>query len=183
MLVRLTAEAYRGLVRSLLPRGVYWRRAADSLWEGLLLAVGDEASRVHGRLLDALAESDPRSTTEMIGDWEAEYGLPDPSAGTPATLAGRRSTVLARVRARGGASPSYFEGLAGALGLTAVVESAPYEPFRVNQNRCNDLLYGSGWAYVWIVHVTDSAGPEPQLEALFDRLKPSHTTAHYSYEG
>lgn len=182
MLARLTDVDWRGVLRQLLPRGPFWRRGDQDAWSNLLLGLAGELARVHNRLLDVLEEADPRAAADTLAAWEAAYGLPDETAGPAATVEARRQVVHARVVAQGGQTPAYFVQVASALGLDVTVEERPYEPF-VAGSHAGELLYDWGWAYVWIVHVTNSPGPEPQLEALFARLRPAHTVPHFSYEG
>lgn len=64
---------------NLLPRGQAWPREIDST---LVLTVNGLANYwgyVDGRAADLLeTESDPRTTVELLPDWERNWGLPDP---------------------------------------------------------------------------------------------------------
>ena len=191
-----TAEQYRGLLERLLPKGPAWALRTGAELNSILLAVGDELARAHGRLLDLLDEADPRTADEMIEDWERVLNLPDPALGTPGTLAARRLLVHARWIARGGQTEAYFLSIALALGLVVTI-SAPCRPFRAGLGRAGDPCYSLGWAYGWrvsapngpIVHFRagSRAGYRVQdarqaaLEALFWRYAPAHTIPVFEY--
>ena len=115
---RLADTDYRDLLARLLPRGKVW--ALGDLTGGLaltLLGFGAELARVHNRFLDILEEADPRTTTELIDDWERILDLPDPDdPAPPTTLADRCAVAHARMIAKGGMQPYNVWAIAVAAG-------------------------------------------------------------------
>lgn len=73
----LTAEQYQSQLLELLPLGAVWPRDLDTGLAKLLLAKADEFARVDGRADQLIEEADPRTTSEMLSDWERVVGLPD----------------------------------------------------------------------------------------------------------
>jgi uncharacterized protein YmfQ (DUF2313 family) len=76
----LNAKAYLQQLQALLPRGLAWPRAVDAHLTKLLSAFSLEFARVDQRVDDLLDEADPRSTLELLPEWERMAGLPDPCA-------------------------------------------------------------------------------------------------------
>lgn len=92
------------------------QRSLEVLWAHLPLGIAWDAFRTAGKnaygLLSALAESfedawetmcflaaqlDPRTTEQLIGEWEAAVSLPDPCLPTYSTLQERRDWVMWRL--------------------------------------------------------------------------------------
>lgn len=100
--------------------GCYWlapqQRSVEVLWAHLPVGRAWDAFRmagkVAGKLVTALAESfedawetmcrvpfelDPRTTEQMIGEWEAAVSLPDACLPTASTMAERRDWIMWRL--------------------------------------------------------------------------------------
>jgi uncharacterized protein YmfQ (DUF2313 family) len=73
----LTADDYRALCQNLLPSGPAWSREPDAFTTRLLDAWAQELARIDARVDALIEEADPRTTTELLPDWERNYGLPD----------------------------------------------------------------------------------------------------------
>lgn len=80
-IVAFTAEAYARAQKALLPPGRLWKLISSTI-EAVLLAAGDELARVSVRANDLVVESDGRTATELLPDFERELALP--STGTDA---------------------------------------------------------------------------------------------------
>lgn len=113
----------------------------------------------------------------------------------------RRNAVIAAHRARGGLSQQYFEDLGNTIGqkqvdpYTVVLNPgtqglpfiiADYSPSTSPQGYATELPGqindpSSSTSYVIEVIVTGSAGPENELEKLFNKLVPAHCTFTYTY--
>ena len=64
---------------ALLPIGPAWPREYDSTLMALIGGLSQIWGDVDGRAADLLeTESDPRTTVELLPDWERAWGLPDP---------------------------------------------------------------------------------------------------------
>lgn len=174
-------EDYLAQLLGLLPPGAAWTRERDTNLARLLRAVGEELARVEGRGCELVAESDPRTTDELLADWERVLGLPDPCTGEITDPAERRAAILARLIATGDQSRTYFERIATALGLTIVIQE--YEPFRAGHSGASEGLSNGPWKHTWTVHVEEADPGTSALECLFARLKPAHTLIdQYVYE-
>lgn len=72
--------AYLAQLRALMPSGAAWPRHDDARLSQLLSGFSAELARIDGRALQLFDEIDPRTTAEMLLDWERVAGLPDPCA-------------------------------------------------------------------------------------------------------
>lgn len=147
----MTDLDYRGMLQALLPQGAAWPRDDDAVLTKLLHAEADELARVDQRMWDLLREADPRLTSEMLVDWERNYGLPDACMPVGATPDERRARLVQKVVWRGGLSIPYFQGLLESLGYGAATIDT-FVPFRAN-SPCDQALNQNGWRYAWRVNV------------------------------
>lgn len=178
------AEDHAGALERLLPRGRIWiLDRAKQLW-ALLTGFGDELARIDGRGIDLVEESDPRTTDELLPDWERFAGLPDPCAPVPVTKADRRLALEARLTAVGGQSKAYFIARAAAMGIVVTITIWPFGlPFRMGTSRIGQPLNGTAAIYHWLVDgpAATSADDRERLICLFDRLEPSHTIRSHTW--
>lgn len=112
----MTAEEYRWQLQALLPPGSAWTREPGAVLTKVLHALADELGRVDMRASDLLTESDPRSTFELLGDWERTFRLPATCVPAGQTTTERRNALASKVAAMGGQSRAYFMKLAHAIG-------------------------------------------------------------------
>lgn len=194
----MSALQYRQQLVALQPPGQALPTAPDSLWIQLLQALADEYARVDGRVGQLLRESDPRTSFELLPDWERVTGLPDPCRGEdPGGLGERRGEVEARLAARGAQTPAYFAGVASGMGYEIEIEEVPVSLAGVLI--AGDELsadHSDRWTWRVIVRlrvaqafVAGAAGAGDQLgywrpnelECLFRRLKPAHTAIEYEF--
>lgn len=190
----INADGYLSQLQALLPRGMAWPRDAAATLTALLRAWADELARVDGRASSLLNESDPRTTFEMLEDWERLLGLPDACLGPTATIQERRAAVVGRLTALGGQNAAYYIAVAVALGYTITVDE-----FIVHTPTDDALfgLYGDDWAHVWRINsaldtirdlnVEDdvemplAVWGNVLLECVMRRLKPAHTVVLFGY--
>jgi uncharacterized protein YmfQ (DUF2313 family) len=145
-----SARDYLDQMIQLLPRGIAWRVAAGSVMEGLLGGLAETAARFEQRACDLQAELDPRTTSEMLAEWEQAYGLPECQHQT--TLEARRRHLVAKVTSKGGCSKDYFISLARLLGYEIQIEEHP--AFRAGM-RCGQGC-GDRHTHVWTVTIADN---------------------------
>ena len=194
----LTAADYLAQLQALLPQGFAWPRQADAALTKLLLAWADELARVDGRAADLVEEADPRTTAELLADWERVAGLPDPcvaALGVSQTAAQRRAALVAKLTTIGGQSAAYYIALAASLGYTITVTE--FSPFQAGSD-AGDALTNDGWRFVWQVNAPEasivefsagrSSAGEPLrawgnelLECVINRLKPANTYVLFAY--
>lgn len=167
---------YGSHLAALLPPGAVWNLERNSTLRLLLAGIGDELDRVEARGADLLEESDPRTATETIADWERILSLPDERVPTiSAVLAERRVAVVQKLVGRGGQSYAFFEVLCAACGWplnTINLFPVLREGFRVD-DRCFD----STFAYSMEV-VVDPPGPGALTSTQFEAVIRSRTHAH-----
>lgn len=193
----LTAADYLAQLQGLLPPGPAWPSDPDAILTHLLQALADEAARVDNRAVQLIEEADPRTTSELLADWERVAGLPDPcvvAAGVTQSTAQRRAALLARLTTLGGQSAAYFIALAAALGYAVTITE-----FHLH-DVLDDIdypLYAAPWQFAWQVNaalnsvfeltvidtVDDAlaAWSNVALECVINRFKPAQTLALFSY--
>lgn len=182
-------DQYAGQLRALLPRGKAWGDDPNSFMGKLLLAIAEELARIHTRGKNLVEELDPRTTDELLTDFERVLGLPEDCITLEQTEEQRRDAVVAKMIAQGGQSPQYFIDLAAAMGFTITITE--YRPFRVGYSSAGDELTDEEWAFTWkvngaadVVHYAVAGSPAGTLLAwtdnellpcTFGKLKPAHT--------
>jgi len=182
---------------ALQPPGLALPTDAATTWARLLLGLGDEWARIDARAHELLREADPRTTYELLPDWERALGLPDDcAAASPQTIDRRREAVIERLTARGGQAPSYYIDVAERLGFPGA-EIIEYQRHSVDDS-VDAALYGEAAAYAWTLRAplpsidqltvdgdVDAAlgetAPTGRLECTIRRLAPAHTTPLFEY--
>lgn len=192
---RATFADYLSVRQALLPTGGAWPREPEATLTRVLSAEAEEDARLHNRALDLVEESDPRTTVQMIADWERVCGLPDAcSAAFATTLDERRAAVVARLTSRGGQSRAFYIALAASLGYEATIEE--FFPFTC-ESECEDPIYGPEWHFTWRVRAPEETIREltcetpceeplrkwgnELLECAIARAKPAHTNVLFGY--
>jgi uncharacterized protein YmfQ (DUF2313 family) len=197
--VQPTLEEYAESLRQLLPQGSIWRTELGTRLRQLLDALAGRLLAAHARAVGLLDEADPRTTTELIMDWERVAGLPGPCGELGETLQQRRAALVQALTATGGASAAYFIALAESLGYPGVTITG-FDPFRAG-DPVGGAVTGDAIAFVWQVNVPievaissfrvgQSVAGEPlrawgneQLECAFEHRKPAHTQILFAYGG
>jgi uncharacterized protein YmfQ (DUF2313 family) len=189
-------EDFAQQLLALLPRGKVWPRDLNttirSVMDGLAVTYERGQARANNLLVDAF----PASAVELLSDWEASLGLPDPCAGPQPTIEARRAQVVARLTASGGQSVAYFIAFAKQLGYAITIEE--FAPFRTGESSVGDPLNSADWANAWAVHAPlhtvqyfrtgVAAVGEPLaywsndvLECELNTVKPAHTELIFKY--
>jgi len=190
------ADNYRDLILKLLPPGKAWTRDQDSWAFKFAAAMGVEPSRIDGRVKDMLREIDPRYSTELLSDFEREYGLPDECSVIGNSPEQRRQDLIARITAYGGQSFAYFTEVMANAGTPITISMK--SPFRVG-SRIQQRLRGPGYRYIWFVDVPagtlvyavagEAVTDDPIVQIVDDsnvicfleKNKPAHTYIHYTF--
>jgi len=180
----MTSIDYRDQLLSLLPRGRAWTRSLFSMMAALMHAIGDEFSRVEQRADDLQEESDPRTTVEMIDDWERALGLPDACSNTIApTLEERRAAVVGKYLGVGGHNIPYLISVASRMGfeVSIIDKITPYHyEIVVPGVEAQRLSVGVGAGHQ-VGSPLRSYGNEQALECAFMRLNQAHTVPTFTY--
>lgn len=193
---------YLQLQQNLLPPGAAWPREDGAALTELLHGFAEEFARTHNRADELIIEADPRSTLELLGDWERVAGLPDPCSPAANTIQERRDALVERLTSRGGQSIAFFIAIATAIGYGNVTITE-FSPFRCGIDQCGltELGDNSIW-FKWQVHVPEARVTNfrcglsqcgideltdidraDDLECILLRDKPGHTLLLFSYEG
>lgn len=170
-----SAEDYAGAIRALMPRGRVWPTDPDTVQARVIAALAQTPARLDQVAADLLARSLPGRNDDLVPEWEATLGLPDPCAGTDPSLAARAFQVQARFVGSPGQSVAFFKEFAAALGFTITITN--WSPFQADVSTVETPLYGDDWFFAWGVHVVTNTGglSNDVLLCELDALKPAHT--------
>lgn len=192
-----TAADFSSAMLAHLPEGPVWPRDPDAVLPRVVAALAPTYERMSARAAALLRDAPGRGLDELLPEWEATLGLPDPCHGPEPTREGRIASVLAAITARGGQSADYFVAVAAALGIPVRVRS--YAPAHCGYARCGDLCLGIRWAHAWSVTAPlgevrqtrcgDDCGipirrwDNAVLECVLRGLSPAHTELFFLYTG
>ena len=159
----------------LMPQGKAWPRDLDAEETRLVLALSHEYSRVRRRGRRLLEELDPRTTFELLTDWERVYGI-TPASG--ATIASRRQALWAKMLRRMGQTKAHYTALAASVGANDV-EFSGY-PIATCASACTASLYDWHWRSAWLTTVY-GAVDHSALESAFLAARQLHTYPLFTY--
>lgn len=184
---------------NLLPKGKAWSTESNTNLYKLLNGLSLEFERVEKRKDQLLKESDPRTATETIEDWERVFGLPDDcdKESNDFSIERRLKLVNRKISFRGGQSPSYFQNYIKALGFEAeVVENHEFRAGMATAG--NALSNGIEWINTFYIKVPKtfsyefsagiSTAGEPlrvfrnaSVECSINHIKPAHSKVIFIY--
>lgn len=177
----LMGPDYRRQLQALLPIGTAWPRHAAATLTRFLDAAAEEFARIHARRDALFEEADPRTTTELLPDWERVAGLPDNCSGVLAeTVQDRRNDLVAKLSSTGGATAAYLTAAALAAGYVIEIQELYGTPneFKVITS-ANAQTYFTADASFADEPLVDWGNNT--LECLINQLKPAHTSAVFVY--
>jgi len=189
---------YADQLELLLPPGRLEAHPVGPNTRALIEAIAEEFARTHERVVQLAAEQAPRSTSEMISDWEKTLGLPDACVGGSNSIDERRAQIMSRLAVQGGNSRAATTALALALGYPITIEE--HIVLRVGF-RVGDRTYGvlGGWPWTFTVHAPvatarffyagSSGAGDPlssfsntPLECSIQRTAAAHAHVLFSYD-
>ncbi|HEX5276481.1 MAG TPA: putative phage tail protein [Fluviicoccus sp.] len=192
----VTHNAMREALIALMPRGMVWNTQTDSYWWKLLDVLAAGFNRVNAAADKLLVEANPRTTYELLTDWERALGLPDLCGSSDLSVADRQAAIIARLTAVGGATPAYLIQQAEAMGYAG----ASIEEYDLStcEGDCEQSLCDEPWLFTFTLHLPQEPGslgatcigscedflgvpPNNRIECLINRIKPAHTHAIYAY--
>jgi len=195
--VAISQAEYRQQLMDLLPPSDVLDKSVDSNLSKLLDAMAEEFARLDSRVDVLISEADPRTATEMLGDWERELALPGDCAPLEPSLMGRRDAVHSKLTERGGQSRQYFIDIAARLGFTITITE--FRPFVASSLAGEVISNGTDWMYTWQVNapaatvrpfVAGSGAGEALaswgnalLQCAISEDKPAHTHVNFAYGG
>ena len=173
------AADFSASLTTALPPGDAW---TGPIMAELMAGCGQAFATLHARAYQlSEIETVPSLTTELIGFWETDYGLPDCCTPLGSTLQQRRNTLLAKIAQIGGQSPAYYIAVAAALGFTVTITEGPVGSFE------------------WTVNVPEAITPQffragsqagtrleywsgnDELECVLRQIMPAHTVLNFAY--
>lgn len=172
----ISNDDYGHQATDLLPHGPAWE---GSRFRNFVAESVRELSRVEWRARRLIEESDPRTTQELLTEWERFAGLPDCGA-TPGTVAERQAVLAAKLTRKLSPTPQAFIDIAEGLGYTGVVIRPEGDPFTCVSD-CIDSLYGGQWIHTFTIVVDASSANDAALECMARALAPAHTTVLFEY--
>jgi len=194
---------YSKVIRRLFPKGLAWLGLQDfesNLYK-LLDSYSNEPYRIDKRSTELIKEVDPRTTLELLRDWERLLGLPDECDSAPEdqSIQERRTRIIQVLTTRGGQNESFYQQLAANFGFDVDVISAEDQPpFLAGQARAGDRLTNGLWRYAFVIKAPaeflvlfkagQGAAGDPLvkvgnsvLECLMEKHKPAHTVVLFSF--
>lgn len=194
-----TENSYTAAQQNLLPVGDAFSRESSSILSHLLRGLALLWAKAHNRAMTAVEEADPRTTLELLPDFETALGLPDECLPAGNSIQERRDAVLAKLDDEGRQDPDFYRELAKILGYEVTI--AEFKPFICGLSCCGDVLNGGhDVRYYWQITVHGprvtlfrcgaSSPPDrlgktshaTELECLIRRYKLAHTYAVFNYE-
>jgi len=191
-----TSLDYSDLIKAHLPRGLLWDMLeADPIFSEIIGAFADELALVEARSLDIIAEADPRQVKELMPEWQAYAGLPEPCGQAPSTLIEQRNALLNKLTAIGGQSRQYFIDVAAKLGFAiTLTEFAPLRCgfqlggqfaaeeaiFTLQINAALNTVFHSQYGQMQCGDQIRSWGNE-SLECALNQIVHAHMTLLFSY--
>ena len=189
-----SASDFLNAFLALLPRGRVWPRDPDSAQVQTLLGLNAIYATNAARAQQLLVDAFPGSTYELLPEWEATLGLPDPCAGISPTVQARQAQVVSRLSSVGGQSIPYFIGVAAKLGYAVTVSQ--YVPSRFGAS-FGKRFGGADWAHAWQINAPTfsvnlnrfgggfgapfSWWNNNVLQCELAALAPAHTILNFSY--
>lgn len=142
-----TAEEYFLAIQTDLPTGEAWPKERDGIAEALWHVVAEQLAQVEQRADQLQNEADPRTTVEMLEDWERILGLPDPCLGPEPETIRRRESVVIKETAQGTLNLNAYQDIAVAMGYDVTFRE--YRPFRCGKSQCSA---NDGLADAQVIH-------------------------------
>ena len=197
------AEAYAQALHQLLPPGAAWDFPPDGPFAALLLGLAEEFARIDARALQLIDEADPRTTLELLPDWERVAALPDACTGAPDNVGERQAALHQKLTRLGAQNHAAYAELASRIGYQIEIEE--HRPARMGL-RMGDPLNGPLWAFTWTVHIRPFEGYLEEssflavfrmgdrmgtrlrgfgaldVECLIARAAPAHTNVLFAYD-
>lgn len=193
----MNADHYLKQAQALLPRGLAWTRAIGTNLTSLLQAWSDEFARVDATFDTLTDEADPRTTLQLLSDYERVFGLPDPCVTAPQTVDQRRGALVSKMTYSGGQSRAYFIGIANAMGYPA----ASIDEFSMStcDSSCDLTLTSLADVFTWRLNLPGSTAGvfymtcdadcndaiqswgDQAIQCRISNYKPAHTNVIFAY--
>ncbi len=153
------------------------------LIEGLTI----EFSRLSDRIDDIFDEMDPRTTVEMLPDWERNWISPDQCTDPPVSVPDRQAALTAQVTARGagGSDVAMLIGIAVDLGYADAFIRRFHLPAKTCTSKCDTPLntLTAGWPFVYEIVLPQNAGQTTAdiVKCKIDSTAMAHLATTYAF--
>jgi uncharacterized protein YmfQ (DUF2313 family) len=126
--VRRSGADYAQAFLALLPQGQAWPRYPATTLVQTVEGLNGYWGSVDGRAADLLEiESFPKTTVELLPDWERNFGLPDPCFPDATSIPERQNMLVLVMTLIGGQSRSFFQSISEWTGhQISIAEWAPF---------------------------------------------------------
>jgi len=187
----MSVDDYYLALLHLLPPGKAFPRNDAGVMKATLMAMAVELAAVDARIDALIEEADPRTTLELLADWERVCGLDALD-----TVALRQIAVTDKLTDIGGQSRAFF--IAVALKFGFVITITEFRPYTCI-TPITEGIYEEDCRFVWQVNAPTTTVSEATcqspcteplrswgnqiLEDLINYRKPAHTTAIFAYGG
>lgn len=171
----MSADRYREQLQALLPSGAAWPRDAGAVLTATLDALAQELARVDTRAGNLRDEADPRTTIELLPDYERTHGLPDACVTAAQTTDQRRNALVSKLSSLGGQSPAYY---------LSVLERLAYVSSKWTRLAWQFIASVQGWT---AVNATLTSGTTSvtltatAADPILQRVLPAFAGAKYRY--
>lgn len=191
-------EDYTLQLKQLHPRGKLWDSLLrdDSIYSKLLKGIATEFSRIGDHAADLIDEADPRSTVELLSDWEQAVAIPGDCGYLSATIAARQQILTSKVVEQASDNNQELIDIAELLGF-APATITEYESHSVDLT-VDAPIYSEDWrfaiklsakekpviAFTVQSTVDESLGeelPRTQLECAINKMAPAHCVVIFEY--
>lgn len=192
----MNQQSYASQLAKLLPRGLLWAETASNKIGSLIDAMAAEMARIDARSDDMLNEADPRTTFELLPDWERNYALPENCSLEVQNVQQRIESLVAKVNFEGSLSIPFFIQLAASIGFEITITEFDVYTFESNVEA---PFADIDWRYVWQVNAPEetvtyksvesdvetafASWGNDLLECTFQRTKTGHTRVLFTYGG
>jgi uncharacterized protein YmfQ (DUF2313 family) len=184
-IIDIVTEDYCEVLPKFLPKGRAWKIRPDGMMAKLFCALGYEFSRIERRGRDVLDEADPRTTQELLEDWERVLALPGHCQNPPTTVEGRQAAIHAKLTQLPPSSEADFLALAETLGYPDAEIRQEHDPFICGTSVCGDALKGhhGHWTYTWTLITNASGDNDSQLMCLMREAEKIHAIIIFEFPG
>jgi uncharacterized protein YmfQ (DUF2313 family) len=174
-----TLSDYKNQLIALLPDGVVWPVVGVvSNLTTLLEVAANELQRVDAAFDDLIDNLMPDSTSQLISEWEAVVGLPDPCTGMLPTLQDRVNAVIARLSIQGGLHEQFYIDLAARFTYTITITILGANQMQINASVVTATYFRAGVSRAGDPVATSG---NALLQCLINKTKPAHVAVTYNF--
>lgn len=182
-----TKEQFAKLLLQLHPNSKwnFWTHSLNSETYKYMKGFATEFERIDGRIDDLINEAYTSKITELLEEWEADFGLPENGNELAKTIIGRRQEINAKLIQVGRQDQLYYIQIASALGYTITIET--FTPAIVGVMSMGDSVGDYVNLFFWKVnidldYITDSSQVNiSKLIYNINKVKPVHTKVLFDF--